>query len=312
MNHYRRRLIRSMQALATLGMTNLPFINASAATSQDFNFVLIGDTPYSPLDEYSLIKVLTQASAGAAFFIHVGDIKSGTEVCSDELLKHRLNLLKASPIPLVFIPGDNEWVDCSRPAAGHYKPAERLDFLRAQAFGGDVSLGKKTMPLRSQPMFPEHKQWQHGNIHFVTLNIPGSYNGIDDLSKAEIDTRMQAVHAWMNDAFKLAANPSIGGLVVAIHANIGVNSSGFQALKSKRFEAYGEFRGLFLAACKSFAKPVLLLHGDSHNFATDKPSELIPNLTRVECFGYPFTSAWARISVVHQNPALFVVTANHL
>jgi hypothetical protein len=309
MNLHRRLTLAS---IALTGIASRTTAVAQSITNQDFSFILIGDTPYSPLDEISFAKILAEASVGAAFFIHVGDIKSGIELCSDSLIKHRLGLLKASPIPLVYIPGDNEWVDCSRSAAGSYKPLERLDFLRKETFVGDLSLGKKALLLRTQDSFPEHKQWQHGGIHFVSLNIPGSFNGLEDLSKSEIAFRMHAVKSWLDDAVKQANTPSIKGLVVAIHANIGVNSKGFQTLQGKRLEAYGEFREHFFAACKAVGKPVLLLHGDSHNFATDRPSEAIPNLTRVEAFGYPFTSAWARISVVHQNPALFVVAANHL
>jgi hypothetical protein len=306
------------QVLLQFGSMGIPAFGITLATAakttphQDFSFILIGDTPYSPLDEFSLKKILLEASAGAAFFIHVGDIKSGVETCSDELIKHRLGLLKNSPIPLVLIPGDNEWVDCSRTVAGSYKPMERLAFLRGHAFAGELSLGLKPMALRTQPAYPEHKQWQHGGIQFVSLNVPGSFNGIEDLSKEDIDARMLSVNSWLSDAFSQASNPNIKGLIVAIHANIGVNGGGFQPLKGKQLAAYGEFRSQFLTACKSFAKPVLLLHGDSHRFATDKPIESIPNLTRVESFGYPFTSAWARINVEHQNPALFVVTANHL
>ena len=37
-------------------------------------------------------------------------------------------------MPLLYTPGDNEWTDCHRPAAGRYNPLERLDAVRATFF----------------------------------------------------------------------------------------------------------------------------------------------------------------------------------
>ena len=44
-------------------------------------------------------------------------------------------------MPLLYTPGDNEWTDCHRPAAGTYNPLERLDAVR-EAFLRDARGGR--------------------------------------------------------------------------------------------------------------------------------------------------------------------------
>ena len=64
-----------------------------------------------------------------AFVVHDGDLKSGSSLCSDEVLRDMLDVFQASKTPLVYVPGDNEWTDCHRASNGGYDPLERLDNL---------------------------------------------------------------------------------------------------------------------------------------------------------------------------------------
>jgi hypothetical protein len=303
-----KRQLLKVAALGTLGISS----HSKSANETDFTFVLIGDTPYTTLDELSAAKVIQEASPGASFMIHVGDIKNGVAPCTDELLTRRIKFLDASPIPLIYLPGDNEWVDCRFTEEAPFDPSNRLQFIRKLAFGTSKSLGVKKIDTQFQTEFPEHRQWSQGGVQFITLNVAGSYNGVGILPQTAIDARMQAVKTWLELGVNQAIQNKQRGLVVALHANIGVNRSGFYNLRGKGVAAFGDFRQMLLDQFKRWDKPCLLLHGDSHTFANDKPSEALPLLQRVESFGFPFTSSWARISVVHQNPALFVVSANHL
>jgi hypothetical protein len=306
-SHSKRSLLK-VAALSTLGVSS----TSKGSSDADFSFVLIGDTPYTTLDELSAVKVIQEASLGTSFMIHVGDIKNGISPCTDELLTRRIKFLDASPIPLIYLPGDNEWVDCRFTEVAPFDPINRLQFIRKLAFGTSKSLGAKKIDTQFQAEFPEHRQWNQGGVQFISLNIPGSYNGVGILPQAAIDTRMQAVRAWLELGVAQAIQNKQRGLVVALHANIGIDRSGFQTLRGKGAAAFSDFRLFLLDQFKRWDKPSLLLHGDSHVFANDKPSETLPFLQRVESFGFPFTSSWAKISVVHQNPALFVVSANHL
>jgi hypothetical protein len=308
----RRAILKGVSVgFASAATLSLPKLGQSAS-SQDFSFVLIGDTPYTKLDEYSASQVIQQASISTSFIIHVGDIKTGRDLCTDELITRRIKLIDESPIPLVYLPGDNEWVDCRFTTETPYDPENRLQLIRKLAFSSEQSLGVKKITTQFQSEFPEHRLWNQGEVTFLTLNVQGSYNGHGVLSQAAIDTRMQAVRTWLELGVSKAIQSQQRGLVVALHANIGVSSRGFSALRGRGATAYGDFRQLLTDQFKRWNKPCLLLHGDSHTFANDKPIEALPLLQRVESFGFPFTSSWARISVVHQNPALFVVSANHL
>jgi hypothetical protein len=280
--------------------------HAAKSIRDDFHFVLIGDTPYSKLDEYSLKKILLESTKGASFVIHVGDIKGGREPCTDELISSRLALLGESPVPLIYTPGDNEWVDCDNGALN------RLEFIRKQVFLTGNSLGKGSLVTQMQASQPENRRWMHRGILFVTLNVPGSNNGVGLLPEAHINHRMAENKVWLNTTFEQAKASDCAGVVVILHANMGLNTDGFYALKGKSLKAYGDFRDSLIRAFTELKKPSLLLHGDSHRFTADRPLESAPTLQRVESFGYPFTSAWVRVSVAYQNPALFVVSANHL
>ena len=93
-NNNTRRAFLGVVPAASLALIGTRAFGATGISQeQDFSFVFLGDSPYSPLDELSLQKILEQASPGAAFSIHVGDIKSGTELCTDELLARRIALL---------------------------------------------------------------------------------------------------------------------------------------------------------------------------------------------------------------------------
>jgi hypothetical protein len=304
---------RQLLKVAALSSTGLAFESKSqTAIETDFSFILIGDTPYNTLDEFSVARVIQEASPGASFMIHVGDIKNGVAPCTDELLTRRIKFFDACPIPLIYLPGDNEWIDCRFTEDAPFDPINRLQFVRKLAFSNSKSLGVKKIDTQFQAEFPEHRQWNQGGVQFVSLNVAGSYNGVGILPQNSIDLRMQAVKTWLELAVNQAIQNKQRGLVVAIHANIGVNRSGFYNLRGKGAAAFGDFRQFLLEQFKRWDKPCLLLHGDSHAFANDKPSEALPLLQRVESFGFPFTSSWAKINVVHQNPALFVVSANHL
>jgi hypothetical protein len=304
---------RKKRFLFKAAFAGLPALRAKAqGKHSNYHFVLVGDSPYSKLDEFGLQRILQEATPGAGFVIHIGDIKSGSERCDDDLIKRRIAILDGSPIPLIYTPGDNEWVDCKSPESANGYPLDRLALLRKLAFSKPNSLGRKTMLLEQQTNMPENRRWDFQGISHLTLNIPGSNNGLEALPEAHISQRMEMNSAWLNDSVSRAIVTEKAGLVIALHANLGVDNRGFLNLKGKALRAYGEFRDHLFSEVKRFSKPTLLLHGDSHRFSVDYPATALPNLQRVEAFGFPFTSSWARINVEHQNPALFVVSANHL
>ena len=89
--------------------------------AETWRFALIGDTPYSDYERNELPKMLQAiADYGAEFVVHVGDIKHSKDRCDDALFTDRLAVFSASRIPLVLVPGDNEWSDCDRLNSGRH------------------------------------------------------------------------------------------------------------------------------------------------------------------------------------------------
>jgi hypothetical protein len=306
----RRRLLGAAAA-AALGPA--PGAAAAAATAP-FAFALVGDNPYTEADAGRFARVLAHTGEDTLrFVLHVGDIKAGGEPCTDTLLARRGDLLAGSLHPLVLLPGDNDWTDCHRPGAGSFDPPERLAALRARFFADDRPLGGGAGPdlgLRRQPHAPENVRWRVADVHFVGLHVVGSDNGRDPRAgpRAGFEARRRRNETWLHEAVDDAVRQAAGGLVIAFHANPLFHrpSAGFVAWVDALREAAAAFGG-----------PILLLHGDTHRFRVDRPltdarGRVLEHVTRVECFGHPFSSSWVRILCDPSLPERFAVAVRDL
>lgn len=294
------------RAFAAWSVVALFVVHPGAAVAGDagdilnkkkFEFALIGDTGYSALEAEKVTVLIQELSTQKLeFVVHVGDIKSqGTaQPCTDERFEALRTQLDASAHPLVYTPGDNEWVDCQFGGPG-VLPAERLETLRRIFFPGQgndplFSLGQRRIPLESQSADPAHwkfrenTRWTVGEVMFVTLNVPDTDN-LDVLRCLEYDSsnnclrtgidnsewseRSPANVAWLNHAFDVAAEQNMKGLMVILQANIigGFLPTRFDP-RSLRFQAVLE---TLKARTKQFPGEVVLAHGDTHTFRVDQP-----------------------------------------
>ena len=98
-----------------------------------FEFALIGDMPYDARHEKEFANVMKAMNAAPlAFVVHDGDFwwdggswteqGGGLPPCSDEAFQDRLGLAQQSKHPFIFVPGDNEWIDCHRAKPRAYDP----------------------------------------------------------------------------------------------------------------------------------------------------------------------------------------------
>ena len=292
------------------------------ALAQPLPFGLMGDTPYSAWERVQLPGLMADmAAAGSAFVVHTGDFKSGADACSDVLYQDRLALFQTSRVPLVYVPGDNDWTDCHRHSNGAYDPMERLDRLRALFFAGDHALGQTPMTVLRQSADPayaayrENVRWEAGGALFVALNLPGSENNFHGLPGQtgpvpEFVARSAANQAWLAQAFAHARDQRLAGVLIVIQAN-----PGFEAARAgRRQPGYDAFLAQLLRETRLFAKPVVLVHGDTHRQHIDQPltdpasGERVPNFTRVETFGWPFFG-WVLGTVDARDPRVFRFTA---
>lgn len=271
-----------------------------------FEFALLGDTPYLSFEEPAFTAMLEALDLEKmSFVVHVGDFKSSATPCSDELFLRRKRQFNYSAHPFIYIPGDNEWTDC--PTDKSSNSVERLNKLRELFFSNSHSLGKRKLKLRRQSSaYPENVRWHLHDIVFVGLNITGSNNNyIKNADNQEFLLRQEANDAWLKKAFNVAARPQMRGLVILIHANPHFEKG------SRLPGGYQQFLAALQDLAAGFPKPILIAHGDTHLFRVDQPlkdkqGNTLLHVTRVEVPGSPFTD-WVRVTVDNNNPPRFTI-----
>ena len=244
-----------------------PIVNA-----KNFQFVAIGDTSYvsaSQLDQ--LVERINHEPT--RFTIHVGDIKSGSTLCSDEMFARVYSQFMAFDKPLIYTPGDNEWTDCHRKNNGPYDPVERLQKIRGLFFSSDQSLGRQPLKLEQQSAqaafrdFPENRRWAVENISFATIHMVGSNNNDQPElpSSSEFKLRNEANIAWMKEVFATARKQNHKAIVFAMQADTFYDPS------KPPESGFVDWLAAFQQEMSSWKKPVLLIQGDSHVFKVDRP-----------------------------------------
>lgn len=294
-----------------------------------FSIAIWGDTPYSPGEAVAVPKLIDQVNASdVAFTIFVGDLQ-GSGRCDNRIFTEATDRFNSFEKPLIYTPGDNEWTDCHVSAQD---PVERLGYLRRTMFRTDRSFGARRLTVQQQPGYPENARWEAGTVVFVTVNVSGSNNNhIADVdaeeeatprgpaerraAEAEFRARDQSGRDWLHQAFEAAARTSAPGIVVAMQADPGFQVPAAERV-TRRVDGFDRLLEAFVAEAKAFAKPVVILHGDSHLHRVDRPlidpatGQPVPNVTRVETFGSP-SVGWVRLTF---DPAgsTFVAVEPHL
>jgi len=183
---------------------------------------VIGDVPYgtSPTDDAQLkanpaFITAMNADADLSAVLHVGDIHSGKEYCTEAYDRAVAAQWSAFKVPVVYTPGDNEWADCHKvkqgggsyvagaisllkDAAGNLlsyaggDPVANLQLVRSIFFATPGKTSGAAMDVHSQAKefdtaFPadaayvENVWWMKSKVLFVTLNVPGGSNNDTDV-----------------------------------------------------------------------------------------------------------------------------------
>jgi len=276
-------------ALLALGLVaSQPANAADKAPNKDaFTFGVIGDMPYGDAEIAKFPARIQDINADSSldFVAHVGDIKNATSRCSDRYFTFIRKQFDTFEHPLVFTPGDNEWVDCHRENNGGYNPLERLDKLREVFFDEPGNTLGAAMPVRSQEELglPENVRFTGDRVAFSVLNIQGSNNALQPWSGlgkktatpeqlADVKHRIDAAVDQIRDTFADAGQRDLRAVVLMTQADMfdpflldaataNPNSvSGFKEIVKTIIEETNTFDG-----------PVYLINGDSHVFAQNKP-----------------------------------------
>jgi len=252
------------------------------------DLAIIGDVPYGDA-ALALFPGLIQSinqDPKVRVVVHIGDIKSGSTVCSDAWFSAIRENFDTFKDPLVYTIGDNDWTDCHRDNNGNANPLERLDKLREVFFDRPgTTLGGRKKQVYDQEGYPENQLWMQSRVVFAAIHGVGSNNGLarwtcflpftaDCLKgtsretaamtadrEAEAFARDAANRAWLDLAFALADEQDAAGVALFLHANMW--RSGNRAGHRLFVEQLAEM-------ADDFGKPVLLVSGDTHDFSDDE------------------------------------------
>ena len=264
-----------------------------------------GDVPYSDVQTTSGVPnlIADMNRQRLAFTVHDGDIKAGGSCCDDTVyaqFEAFLNLLRA---PAMYTPGDNEWTDCDRPAAGGFDSEERLQHIRANLFDRATSHGQRRMRLAVQEApYVENRRWRVDDVVYATLHVVGSDNNLGDVAPDPVEwaARDAATNEWLRETFDEARRERAAGVLLVIQANPGFDASDptraplrdprTLLASTGRPDGFTNFLRALRAETIAFRRPVVMVHGDSHYFRIDQPLQdeqgrRVENFIRLETPG---------------------------
>ncbi len=227
--------------------------SAARAQGQPGTFSVIADIPYGQPDLFQGFVEDHNRMSPSGLFFHLGDIKSGSDACVDFYYAQTFDIMTQLAVPSFLVPGDNEWNDCLDPdAAWILWEAYFSDF--EQRFCG-------VPPVEAQLVRHENFAFVDDGVLFIGLNLVGG--SVHD--PAEWDLRLQQDADWVEQQFT-----SKGAQVRAAIVLAQAERSGSRDLFFDQFDA----------SASAFGKPILFLHGDSHDWAYNA-SWGAPNVSRI-------------------------------
>ncbi len=288
-----------------------------------YSFAVIGDLPYGA-DQIARFPGWIQqinADPSVRAVLHVGDIKNGSSLCSDDYFDLIRSDFDTFEDPLVYTPGDNEWTDCHRANNGAYNSLERLAKVRGVFFDQPGrTLGQHPMGVDSQAGagYPENVAFRRADVTFVAADVVGSNNGLQPWTglgyteptpeqEAAVRDRTTNDIAALRQAFARARAAHDRGVVVMQQADM------FDPTYTPGPDDISAFRPWVQALvdeARNFRGPVYLFDGDSHAYNADRPlatgspwlttygvTGTADNLTRVTVDGSSNNTDYLRVSV---------------
>jgi hypothetical protein len=331
----RRHLVGLVAAAAAVALSAsaLPGAAQAGGPETDYTFAVIGDIPYGPAAIAAFPKVVAQINADPAvqWVDHLGDIKNGSSVCSDDYFQLIRSDFDQFRDPLVYTIGDNEWTDCHRANDGGYNPLERLAKVRQVFFPQPGrTLGRHSARVESQADqgIPENVRWSRADVGFAAAHIVGSNNSMAPWTgqtaptpqqAAEVLGRTSATIQEITDTFAEARHEHQRAVVLLIQADMFDPT-----VANPSFADYYAFQPIVAAIARESAAykgPVYLFNGDSHVYNSDKPlgagstwlpfygvSQPVPNLTRVTVDGSDNATNYLRVAVNRRGPQVLTWT----
>jgi hypothetical protein len=300
---------------------------AAEAGNDSYTFAVIGDMPYGPAQIAKFPAVVEQINADPKVRLvsHLGDIKDGSSVCTDEYFGQVKKEFDTFSDPLVYTIGDNEWTDCHRTNNGAYDPLERLAKIRSLFFPEPGrTLGKHSAKVTSQAAqgIPEDVRFTRADVAFASVHIVGSNNSMAPWTgktaptpeqAAEVLGRTAAVIQSIHETFAQAREERNRAVVLLTQADMFDPT-----VANPTFAGYYAFQPIVQAIAReaaSFRGPVYLFNGDSHVYNADQPlaagskwlslygvNTPVSNLSRVTVDGAATVDNYLRVTIDERNP----------
>jgi hypothetical protein len=221
----RRVLVAAVLALSAATIA-APAVASAGHNGGDtsFSYAVYGDAPYgttptdtSETDATPAFISAVNADKAVSTVLHVGDIHSGSQYCTQAYDQQIADLWAGFADPMVYTPGDNEWTDCHKKKEGggaynaatgqidyvkdgdgnlvNYSggnPVDNLALVRSIFYptaGGTLGSGRLKVLSQAQVdnhahptdgQYVENVMWQRDDVLFVSVNVPGGSNSDAD------------------------------------------------------------------------------------------------------------------------------------
>jgi hypothetical protein len=227
----------------------VPTAEFASSSHEPITFFAIGDVPYTEDQATKLAAQIKNIPTEADFIIHVGDMRNASvsDSCNNEEYEAVAEILKQSPIPVLILPGDNDWVDCRHPrtAFGYWK-----DYF----LGFESRFWDHGFEITHQEDVEENFAFVHKGSLFMGLNMVGRSVLGDDAWEERMESQASWVIQSVKD-YREGAVPGNERVFLFGHADPSSKHDGF-------FEPLRDF----IRDELENAIPFLYLHGDQHEW----------------------------------------------
>lgn len=235
----------------------IPHPNATLAKKETLSFYVMGDGPYGTKGRATFAAQLQRLENRPEFVVHVGDVHERQKDCDLDHYDTAANaMLQHINVPAFVLPGDADWYECNNKTTTWNKWSSRFMKFHEN--------WPHALNVRHQDVREENFAFAHKGVLFVGLHV--LYATVD-----EWDSWNKLVYddtVWLQQQLDTYAHSDeIGSVVLFCHAYAHPRR-------------YKEFYEELLRQAETLGKPILYLHGDTHNFLVDRrfPS---PNILRV-------------------------------
>ena len=186
--------------------SNIFEMNDNDSDDESFSFYVIGRNP-------KLMRAELKNIEDGEFFVHLGDIFSAkNQDCDEKAYDTAADLLRKAHLPVLVIPGDEDWIDCR-----NVKPKKALSLWR----NSFVDIEKNWKGNSNLPGLVQRSEDYPENFAFVfrgTLFI-GIGNVDDDDDEDESKMREKKTKTFIKRQIKtFESDPSLRSVIVISHA----------------------------------------------------------------------------------------------